>query len=102
MSLLAMFVVRDGGSFTWASTTHGSSRQVGHGGSCSSLRSSHSKDGDASSWCDPGSSVKHSIVKSSRIREYSQAASSQTQPAEWTRSGLVSQSVYLMASNIDP
>src|SRR5690348_718079 len=84
----------DAGRSTCASTTHGSSGQGGHGGGLSWVMSSQM----SGSLDDGGSWVRQQISKPSRMREYSQADSSQPQPAGIASTGLAKHSLYLMTT----
>src|SRR5690242_15953443 len=96
MLLIILFVtsVADAaGKSTCASTTHGSVGHGGQGGNLLWVISSQMRGG----FGDGGSCVRQHISKPSRMREYSQADSSQPQPAGIANTGLAKHSLYLIA-----
>src|SRR4030095_442813 len=98
MLLPGIGVEGDAGNVTRASTTQGSVGQGGQTGSFLSFMRSHSKVVGGSG----GGSVRLSSWKLSRIREYSQASSSQAQPAGMARTGFATHSAYLIATKSGP
>ena len=91
--------VRAFGRSTRANTIQGSSGQGGQAGNFLPSISSHSESGlQMEIGVRRAAQVAPGISKLSRTREYSQADSSQPQPAGITRTGRVGHSAYLMAT----